>query len=47
MPEFKPINTQEEFDIAIKDRLERERRTAVAPFADYETIKADLATLRR
>ena len=39
MPEFKPITTQEEFDNAIKDRLERERRTAVAPFADYETIK--------
>ena len=47
MPEFKPITTQEEFDNAIKDRLERERRTAVAPFADYEQIKNDLALLRK
>lgn len=47
MPEFKAITTQEEFDAAISARLERERRTAVAPFADYETIKNDLATLRK
>ena len=47
MPEFKPITTQEDFDNAIKDRLERERRTAVAPFADYQQIKADLATLKQ
>lgn len=26
MSEFKPINTQEEFDIAIKDRISRERK---------------------
>lgn len=47
MPEFKVINTQEEFDAAIKDRLERERQKATAPFADYEQIKNDLATLRK
>ncbi len=27
MSEFKPITTQEDFDTAIKDRLERERKT--------------------
>lgn len=35
MSEFKPINTQEEFDAAIKDRLERER----AKYADYDDLK--------
>lgn len=35
MAEFKAINTQEEFDAAIKDRLDRER----AKFADYEDLK--------
>ena len=47
MSEFKVINNQEEFDAAIKDRLERERQKAIAPFADYEQIKNDLATLRK
>lgn len=47
MSEFKVINTQEEFDAAIKDRLERERQKAIAPFADYEQIKNDLAALRK
>lgn len=47
MSEFKPITTQEEFDAAIQSRLERERRTAVAPFADYAQIKADLAALKQ
>ena len=42
MPEFKVINTQEEFDAAIKDRLERERQKATAPFADYEQIRKQL-----
>ena len=39
MSEFTPINTQEEFDAMIKDRLARER----AKFADYEDIKTQLA----
>lgn len=37
--EFKPIETQEAFDAAIKERIERER----AKFADYDGIKADAA----
>ena len=39
MGEFTPINTQEEFDDRIKDRLRRERDK----FADYEDIKTQLA----
>ena len=35
MAEFKEIKTQEEFDAAIKDRLDREK----AKFADYEELK--------
>ena len=39
MSDFTPINTQEEFDAMIKDRLARER----AKFADYEDIRTQLA----
>ena len=35
MAEFKAIQTQEEFDVAIQHRLERER----AKFSDYEALK--------
>ena len=35
----KPITTQEEFDAAIKERLEREDKKVRAEYADYETIK--------
>lgn len=37
--EFQPINTQEEFDTRIADRLKRERDK----FADYDAIKASAA----
>lgn len=37
--EFKPIETQEAFDAAIKERLERER----AKFADYDELKSGAA----
>lgn len=43
---FTPIMSQEAFDAAIADRLARERRTAVKPYADYNAIKADLAAAR-
>ena len=43
---FTPILTQADFDAAIAPRLERERRTAIKPYSDYETIKADLAAAR-
>ena len=38
---FNPINTQEEFDAAIRDRLERER----GKYADYEDLKTQVSTL--
>lgn len=40
MSEFVPINTQEEFDAAIKDRIERERQK----FGDYDEIKTQRDT---
>lgn len=47
MPEFTPITTQEEFDQAIAARLDRERRRVLAPFADYDEIKANLSTAQQ
>lgn len=35
----KPITTQEEFDTAIKDRLERQAKTIRGEYADYEELK--------
>ena len=35
--DFEPIETQEQFDAAIKSRLAREREKARAEFADYES----------
>ena len=39
MGEFKVINTQEEFDAAIKDRIERERKSLSEKYSDYEDLK--------
>lgn len=36
MADFKAINTQEEFDAAVKDRLDRQ----AAKYADYDALKA-------
>lgn len=41
MSEFKPINTQEEFDAAIKERLSREK----AKYGDYDQLKSRVAEL--
>ena len=38
--EFKPITTQEEFNAAIKARLERQESTIRKEYADYEDLKA-------
>ena len=46
MAEFTPINTQEEFDAAIKDRIARERATIAKKYGDYDEIKANLAALQ-
>lgn len=41
MADFIPINTQEEFDAAIKPRLERERATISKKYEDYDQIKSE------
>lgn len=38
--EFKPITTQEQFDQAIKGRIERAQAKAAERFADYDELKA-------
>lgn len=47
MADFTPINTQEEFNAAIADRLKRERENAVKPYADYAQIKTDLGAAQK
>lgn len=44
MSEFKPINTQEEFDAAIGERIRREKETAARKYADYDDLKSKAAT---
>ena len=41
MADFTPINTQEEFDAAVRSRLQREREK----YADYEDLKAKVGAL--
>lgn len=38
--EFEPITTQEQFDQAIKARIERAQAKAAERFADYDELKA-------
>ena len=46
MAEFKPITTQEEFDVAIKDRLEQAGNAVRQQFSDYDTTKKDYEALK-
>ena len=39
MGEFKKIETQEELDALIKDRIERERKSISEKYSDYEELK--------
>lgn len=39
MGEFKIIETQEELDALIKDRIERERKSLSEKYSDYEELK--------
>lgn len=41
--EFKVIETQEQFDEMIKSRLEKAKASVKAEFADYDSLKLDLA----
>ncbi|WP_348920131.1 capsid assembly scaffolding protein Gp46 family protein [Enterococcus rotai] len=45
MSEFKEIKTQEEFNEAIKDRLERQKETIEKQYADYDQLKTRNAEL--
>ena len=47
MAEFTPITTQEAFDEAIKSRLERERASVRKEYADYDSLKENLAKKTR
>lgn len=42
--DFTPIETQEAFEEAITERLEEARKEERGKFADYETLKTQLAT---
>lgn len=41
--EFTPITTQEEFNAAIKSRLEQQQRTITEKYADYEDLKTKVS----
>lgn len=40
---FEPIETQEAFDAAIKDRIERAKSTVRSEYTDYEELKSKAA----
>ena len=43
MSDFKVIETQEQLDAVLKDRLERERQKVAEKYADYDDIVAESA----
>lgn len=45
MSDFKEIKTQEEFDLAITQRIQRERDTISKQYSDYEELKNKVETL--
>lgn len=47
MAEFTPINTQEELNQIIGQRLEQARSAERQKFADYDSIKTQLANLQK
>ena len=46
MAEFTPINTQEEFDALISDRIQRAQNTVRKEYADYDSVKSELSTAK-
>ena len=44
--EFKPIESQEAFDAAIKERIERAKESVRRDYADYDDVKRELADLK-
>lgn len=47
MAEFKPIETQEELDRIIKDRLDRQRDTILKNYENYDSLKAQVDELTK
>ncbi len=47
MAEFTPINTQEEFNAAISDRLKRERETLSKKYGDYDDLKTKVTNYEK
>lgn len=47
MAEFKAITTQEEFNAAITDRLQRQKETIEEKYKDYDDILAENANLKK
>ena len=45
MAEFKVIETQEQFDAMVKDRIARAEKNAAEKYSDYDTLKAQNADL--
>ena len=39
MAEFTPIETQEQFDAMVKDRLARAEKAAAEKYSDYDAVK--------
>lgn len=47
MGDFKPINTQEELDEVIKDRLIRQKDSILKDYSDYDSLKKENEDLKR
>ena len=45
MSDFTPITTQDEFDAAIKERLNRAEQKFAQQYSDYDEIKSKNTTL--
>lgn len=47
MAEFKPINTQEELDTILGERLRRERESISKQYGDYDSLKQQVSDLTK
>ena len=45
MAEFTPIETQEQFDAMVKDRIARAEKAAAEKYSDYDSVKTQNADL--
>ena len=47
MSDFTPITTQDEFDAAIRERLNRAEQKFAQKYSDYDEIKSNIEKLDR